>query len=208
MTDLTKWPLLLVTGEPVTEVQANEILIRTDDWMLMTNDKSWATTVAEIAGAKLGPHGFGIENDRKFRQGLGVLDLHYLSNSRIASSWIGGPKGWCDWDGTIGTSNYNLGKWPTVEDVEEDWITIAEAFPFLDLSAQLIPDEGEAGYAAVEWRIENGTVESVTPAGFLRRPTDPQLTALFTRHGERGVSPARLRVALQQVKDGRPCESA
>lgn len=35
--DLTKWPRLLVTGQPVTEDQANDILIRTDDWYIVGN---------------------------------------------------------------------------------------------------------------------------------------------------------------------------
>lgn len=204
MTELTKWPLLLVTGEPVTEEQANDILIRTDSWSLMTNDKSWQRQVIELTGHELAEHGWGFADDRAFRREYKVLDLHYLANARIMSSWIGGPKGWCDWDGTIGTSNYNIGKWPTVEEVEEDWTAITEAFPYLDLQAQLIPEEGEAGYAAVEWHVKDGSVEQVESTKLLRRPTDAGFVALFTRGGERGVQPDRLEVALDQARGEMP----
>lgn len=46
MPDLTKWPRLLVTGTPVTEEQANEILVRTANlWLLPGNDRDWTATV-------------------------------------------------------------------------------------------------------------------------------------------------------------------
>lgn len=205
MDDLTKWPLLLVAGEPVTEQQANEILIRTDSWSIMTNDREWQRSVWKLVG--IDTDEFGRPDWRvvqALQADLGVLDLSYLDNSRIASSWIGGPRGWCDWDGTIGTSNYNIGKWPTVEEVHADWQAIAEAFPFLDLRAQLVPDEGEACVPAVEWQVRDGHAEMVTPSGtMLRRPTSPSFMAVLTVGGERGVGLPRLELAVGQVRDSR-----
>ncbi|WP_106239822.1 hypothetical protein [Nonomuraea fuscirosea] len=123
MIDLTKWPRLLVVGEPVTREQASEILVRTDDWFLSTNDRAWKAAVEGLA-AEYGmpaepPFSADIETKksawagkREWRQRVGVLQLEYLGNARIASPWIGGPKGWCDWDGRIGCGNYNVGKYP------------------------------------------------------------------------------------------------
>ena len=39
--ELTKWPRLPVVGKRITEEQANEILIRTNQWFFSTNDKEW-----------------------------------------------------------------------------------------------------------------------------------------------------------------------
>jgi hypothetical protein len=195
----------LVVGEPVTEEQANEILIRTMPYSLFTNDKDWERQVCEVLGVGREPkYGMPSHDSLKAaRESLRCLDLHYLENWRIASSWIGGPYGWCDWDGTIGCANYNIGKWPSVEAVTEDWLTIAAAWPFLDLRAQLVPDEGEADEPAVEWLVRGGSVTTMTgPAGLLRRPEEPFVFSVLIRGGERGVAIDRLRAAVAQVQGG------
>jgi hypothetical protein len=214
MTDLTKWPRLLVTGEPVTREQANEILIRTDDWWLSTNDHAWEAAVYALAA----DHGRPRQPERNagpaacsafskalgdWEVRLGILNLHYLDNARIASSWIGGPKGWCDWDGKIGCSNYNIGKWPTIEEVTEDWQAIAGAFPYLSLHAQLVTDEGEGEVAAM-WAVKDGKAALVEPVERIvdAKPDDVEAMAfglMFNAGRERGVSLDRLREALAQV---------
>lgn len=215
MIELTKWPQLQVVGEQVTRAQANEILLRTNQWeyTLSTNDRAWAYDIIDVLELTR-------SNDRNsfipatmhslddLNQRLGVLDLSYLSNQRISSAWIGGPHGWCDWDGTIYTASYNIGKWPTVEDVTEDWYTIAEAFPYLNLRAQLLPDEGEQP-PAVEWTVKNGSVKTnFEPSTQLAVPGDwtaNERTLLGMVRGlrspgrERGVSLDRLREAYVQV---------
>lgn len=204
--ELTKWPRLLVTGDPVTSEQANEILIRTNNWWMACNDKPWAELVYRLAGIEPGQHGMpALSAMNEFEARAGVLDLHYLHNSRIASAWIGGPHGWCDWDGRIGATNYNIGKWPDVDTVGEDWRAVAAAFPFLRLRAQLAPEEGEKP-PVVEWRVANGEAVMATE-GF--DPIAPDqlsdaavLARLMVRGGERGVDEARLREALTQVLGG------
>jgi hypothetical protein len=204
--ELTKWPRLLVEGEPVTEQQANEILIRTNSWFLSSNDRAWEELVYELAGIeRTGQFGYpDRESLAAFRERAKVLDLSYLDNERIVSSWIGGPKGWCDWDGTIGATNYNIGKWPALEHVTGDWQAIAAAFPYLSLRAQLAPDEGQAP-AVVEWRVQAGRVHLMMADFDPIRPTelaDGMILARLTgAYGERGVSADRLRQALKQVVD-------
>jgi hypothetical protein len=214
--DLTKWPRLLVAGEPVTETQANEIILRTTT-DLYTNDRPWLREVCTELGLERaeygGPHW---ESWESWRNSINGLDLRYLNNDRIMSAWIGGPKGWCDWDGTIGCDNYNIGKWPSATDVDAEWRLIAAAWSFLDLRCQLVPDEGDAMTPAVEWRVSNGNVEVVEPGILpMMRPKDPQFLAIFTEGRERGVSLDRLQVAINQlqagyrigVKDGRSGKS-
>ncbi|HEY9372556.1 hypothetical protein [Streptomyces sp.] len=218
MTDLTKWPRLLVVGEPVTREQANEILIRTDSWRFFLNDQAWETAVCDLGDEygmpvdsmrRLKPGEYSerwrdIEADKQARrERMGILDLHDLANHRIGSSWIGGPHGWCDWDGKIGCSNYNIGKWPTVEDVTEDWQAIAAAFPYLNLHAQVVTDEGE-GEVAATWAVRDGEAALVEPVERIvdAEPDDVEgmvFGLMFNAGRERGVSLERLRAALAQV---------
>lgn len=206
MSELTKWPRLLVAGEDVTREQANDILIRTNSPYLSCNDKAWVRVVADAYGIPLGEYGDpDWRATRVVYEQLGCLDLHYLSNDRVMSSWIGGPHGWCGWDGTIGCSSYNIGKWPTVEEVQEDLDAIAEAWPFLNLHLQLLTDEGD-GEIAATWAVKEGEAYLVEPVGHVAERLELSETQILGRlmfvGGERGVSPERLREALQQVADG------
>lgn len=220
--DLTKWPRLLVVGEPVTETQANEILVRTcQPAYLSSNDREFDEAVRNILGfqnewLRHGPEVGPEERLRQLRavwdhnkrreEELGVISMEYLDNSRIASSWVGGSHGWCDWDGTIGCSTYNVGKWPTVEELTSEWAEIAQAFPYLNLRAQVVSDEGNDTSPAAEWVVKDGWVTLLDePAGeLLLEPDDNVWVAGFaavltgTRHGQ-GVSLDRLRVAVEQV---------
>lgn len=204
MTDLTKWPRLLVVGDPVTPQQANEILIRTDLWTGFGYDPHFEDAVYAMIGLDLDPYS---ETDwnrlDKFRDSINAIPLSYLYNDRIASSWVGGPFGWCNWDGTIGCSTFNIGKWPSVEGVLQEWQDIAAAFPYLNLTAQLVPDEGEAGLAAVTFRIEGEMVSATVEDAPLIRPVEEfgmDINSLINGRGSIGVSLKRLAEALEQVR--------
>lgn len=209
MTDLTKWPRLLVAGEPVTREQANEILIRTDDWSMTSNDLAWKATVESVAAE----YGMPVEPppgarsaaywaaNKAWRERMGVLWLEYLGNARIASPWIGGPKGWCDWDGRIGCSMYNVGKYPSLEHLTSEWENIAAAFPFLKLHAQAVTDEG-LGEVAATWAVMGGRAALVEPVGRVTPVEHLSVGDIFARldpGGERGLTLERLREALDQV---------
>lgn len=221
MTDLTKWPRLIVTGEPVTPEQANDILIRTNEWTYFsTNDRGWESQVEraahELLGRPVQPGRFDDEAAagrgdafrehwaalRQWCDDTRILELRYLNNEQIMSPWIGGPHGWCDWDGWIGCSTYNIGKWPTVEEVAEDWSRIAHEWPFLDLHAQLVTDEGD-GHVAAQWRVASGSAVMVDPGPQLTEPEELServvLARLMFAGGERGATLERLCEALTQV---------
>lgn len=225
MTELTKWPLLLVSGAPVTPEQANEILIRTCmPSYLPGNDRAWDEIISRILRMPLRDDWHEIpelRDDFQKRMAwlkerwalrdaraeeLGILPMEYLYTSRISSSFIGGPHGWCDWSGNIFADSYNIGKWPEAVEITDEWSQIAEAFPFLDLTAQLITDEG-AGELAGEWRVKEGTVTyNPDPTEQIRRETDGEdfmksaVAGLFSFGRERGVSPERLTQAVTQVE--------
>lgn len=190
MRDLTKWPRLLVAGDSVTVEQAEEIIIRTNEWYLCINDHSFERAVYDAAGIDLVDELYShpdVQSMREFKRCYQVLHpLHYLYNSRIASSWVGGPYGWVDWNGHIGCDNYNIGKWPSHESVLSEWETIAVAFPFLNLRVQLVPDEGAADMPAVEYRVHDGIVETIDgPNEWIMRidekVQDKQMRAAYAR---------------------------
>ena len=59
------------------------------------------------------------------KKDISHIELEYLSNHRIVSSWIGGPHGWCNWEGNIGCNNYNIGKHPSCKEVYNEWIKMS-----------------------------------------------------------------------------------
>lgn len=231
MTDLTKWPRLLVQGKRVTEEQANEILIRTccPEYLGSSNDRAFVEQVNQVMGYLDWDHWHEIpelredstkriawmkerwaQRDNRTEE-LGILGLEYLYTSRIVSAYLFGPHGWCDWNGNIFCDNYNIGKWPSTGVVTDEWGQIADAFPYLDLRAQLITREGE-GELAGEWRVKDGTVSyNPTPAVQLTLEK-PQITdeghvlaavadiVNGRTDRERGVSLERLEQAVAQVE--------
>jgi hypothetical protein len=219
--DLPKWPALVVIGKRVTKDQAMEIIVRTDHAISYPccNDHEWEKIIPNVVGYP--PDDWNVDKketpeERKARwdkrekclKELKFLDLEYLTNSRIASSYIGGPHGWCDWEGRIGCNSYNIGKWPSATTVFNEWTKIAGAFPFLELTSQLFNGEqGENGTKpVVEFSIKNGRVTAGPPVSMLGDPEsiDPiRFAAVFTlppSQRERGCTEEQLREAIALVR--------
>lgn len=183
---LPKWPALLVKGEKITKQQAMEIIIRTDDIIrLSSNDKDFENQICKITlGVECKRYG---DEDRNIAIKLGLdpdkwndavwnykeekaklvkpLELEYLNNRQILSNWIGGAHGWCDWNGNIHTNNYNIGEYPSVEEVYKEWVMIAKEFPFLNLRCQLLSGETCEPNTSpvVEFVVKNGEVSLIEP---------------------------------------------
>jgi hypothetical protein len=212
---LPKWPALVVEGDPVTPEQAMEILIRTDPWYVSVNDREWERIVYELMGLPMEDQDDTLSQLRakwdlkdNFRREFGVLELEYLYNSQIASAYVGGPHGWCDWNGRIGTSNYNIGKWPIVEAVWSDWVKIAEAFPYLNLWSQLYSGEQceEHSHPVIEFVVSGGKVKVQDPTEHEIKASYPDQTnnlmaIAYGWHGrERGCSAQKLAEAINYVR--------
>lgn len=228
---LPKWPALIVKGERVTEEQAAEIIIRTMGW-LSCNDHEFTNSCNEILydveipeehkmyydGSNKGVEAkLGLEEkdwqkiyaykEEKEKE-VGILeDLCYLENSRVCSSWIGGPHGWCDWDGTIGCNNYNIGKWPTVEEVYKEWKIIAKAFPFLDLRCQLTnheassPEMTENPGPVIEFIVKNGKVRMTIPKDYIDIPEFGPMRNIGNRDTEIGCTLETFGKSVSMVKE-------
>lgn len=223
---LPKWPALIVTGMSVTEEQAAEILVRTGRWPLMTNDRDWVDITCRLGCPK--PSHLAVDyragdEERKeqyarwtkeyadFVSTYGVLDLNYLSNDRVASCWVGGPHGWVDWKGRVYSNNYNIGKWPSVAEVLEDWQAIAAAFPYLDLTCQLMncetggfaDDEHQVVTPLVEYRVKDGNVTVSAP---MEQLPDTSFNETWVRD-ERGCTATQLEWALAVTRKNVSCGS-
>jgi len=218
--NLPKWPGLLVKGQSVTEEQAMEILIRTDNFSFSCNDREWIKLLSkEVYDIEY--DGWDLYQNIEKQKNLdwnGVFkyietcnkkysvieELYYLSNSRIASCWIGGPKGWCDWKGKIFTANYNIGKWPSIEEVYNEWCIIAKEFPFLDLRAQLLNGETceeTSIKPLIEFIIKDGKVEMIEPIDQLLDTIDVDYSDRWSNpFAERGCTFEQFKKALDYVQ--------
>jgi hypothetical protein len=237
---LPKWSRLTVVGQSITPLQACEILIRTSSLRLSTNDKQFATQIMEaVYGITIGEPLKNSSNlieyyarldgvdhtkmhDAKYfdlaekhynaiKQQLHLLDLCYLENQRIVSCWVYGSHGWCNWDGSIFTDDYNIGKWPEAIDVYKDWLVIAGAFPFLKLRSQLYSGEScaEDAVPVIEFIINNGVVACLVPSNPLpgirstKQINEDHNTVgwPFTEEHERGCTIEQFCSALNYVRD-------
>lgn len=135
---LPKWSQMRVIGKPITPSYASEIIRRTDlifhqpyyshigyDWLAKTLGMPNTTSFTEL---------------RQWQQRWGLIYTDYVHNDWISSSFIYGANGWCHPDGSL-YFQFNIGKWPAVSEVVEDWQTIANAFPDLCLDAMLMDKE-------------------------------------------------------------------
>ena len=225
--NLPKWPALVVVGKKVTEAQAAEILVKTDthlpDFEYAGNDRKLRQDLQDLFGIPNPiPYEKGSQEvqDKRLkemhkrwaiidalRQHCGKVGLEYLSNDRIVSSWIGGPHGWCDWNGTVFCNNYNIGKYPSVKTVETEWKAIAAAFPFLSLKAWLYSGEtGEENTVpVVRFDVWEGKAEAfkhktdVVPSPSFDLNGMTKSFLLPTAWRESGISPKDLEKKLALV---------
>ncbi len=206
---LPKWPCLVVQGDSVTPEQAMEILIRTNNWSIYTNHKWWRTTIEKLIGVPEFDKEGCIEriNKRedakdKFKKDMGVLPLEYLDNRRVCTSYVGGPHGWCDWEGTIFNSGYNIGKWPNISEIWSEWVNIAEAFPFLNLWCQIYSgEEYEIIYSRpiIEFVVSKGKVVVQEPSVHTLTPKKVERSENMLGR-EQGCSEEKLKEAINYVR--------
>lgn len=209
---LPKYAALVVHGEPVTPEQAAIIIVRTDQALPEPSvpDKAWREEINLIVGV-FEPYSNDDdwnekwEERAKWEHAHGCMMLSELGNNRIASSHLGG---WCDWNGTIGCDSFRVGKWTTIAALLEEWQCIADAFPFLRLTAQVwncdpdeIFDKADAAPVA-EFVVEDGEARVRAPKRTLPRPrpmttNESAMEALFGTKSMRGCTAPQLRWGIE-----------
>lgn len=209
MAIVAKWTELRVQGKRITKQQAEDIIVRTELWPLSCNDQNFANEVNKIFGFSDLFSDLGTNSAARAR--LKLIDLNYLHNSQIVSSWIFGTHGWCQWDGRIQCAGFNIGKWPSSLAVTEDLMNVAWAFPFLDMAVQTM--SGEAGEDTVVtdmWRVQKGEVIHVFDDATSSSPpkpleaasyfaSDDKLVKSINSRCERGTDLGKLMMIAQRM---------
>lgn len=140
-----KWPHIRLYGPAIELDRALEIILRTDrslarlEWMC--NDRGFENSLRAMIGYDQN------RDDRwdiieAYKANYRHVELQYLASHWVADTYIFGAHGPIKPTGEVRYA-YTFGKWPSVEEIEADLATFAEAF--LDLEFQLFlwdTDEG------------------------------------------------------------------
>ena len=138
----TKWPAMLITGEKVTEEQAMDIIIRTDEAVAnpnmytFGNNQDFGKQWAKLIDVRYDYD----ESVYSRSECINFVSLEYLYNNLLGSCWIGGSHSWIWEDGSIFRFS-NIGKWPSTKKVFDELKRIAQAFPYLKLKVTLFDKE-------------------------------------------------------------------
>lgn len=184
---LPKWPQMIVTGEKLTIEQAMEIIRRTDSFFNYQsgNNRNFikkAIEVLEIPQDNKSNSDFKRDNGevdfelyRKYldsyyeksnlwKEKWRYIYTEYVKNDWISSSFIKGAHGWCHPDGTIYYDD-NVGKYPEVQEIYNEWSLLAKEFPFLKVGITLMDgEECEHNTSPiVSMKIENSVVTLIDP---------------------------------------------
>lgn len=158
----TKWPAILITGEKVTEEQAIDIIIRTDEavanpsMFTFGNNHDFGKQWAELTNVD-----YDADSSKYSRlEKINFVDLYYLRNTLLGSCWVGGSQSWIWEDGSIFKFS-NIGKWPAVENVIDELVKIARAFPYLKLKVTLFDDEVQSDFYVNAQKIVDADYEAV-----------------------------------------------
>lgn len=175
---LPKWPQMRVTGKKISIERAKEIIFATDTFLTgysCGNDLTWESTVKRLAGLQIlefdppardtaTPETYTKLREKRAKmrallvERAGFLFTTYVHNSWASCAYIYGPHGWCHPDGMIYFAE-NVGSWPSVKEIADDWKKIAARWPFLDLWVTLFNAEHcEEGAPAVSMQIKEGKV--------------------------------------------------
>lgn len=190
---LPKWPAIKIIGKPISIEQAKDIIFRCDPFLtdifgyIGGNDHEFAEEYFRKSGLER-------LKDRSedvydvFYEHFGIISnrLQYLEIDLGSSSYIYGPTGWCNINGEIYLENKNIGKWPTVLEIYDDWKIIAEAFPYLDLICTVFDDEycEDDKKPLVSFIIKDGMVELSEPLKSYRTvPANIPSEPLIDRYG-------------------------
>ena len=158
----TKWPAMLITGEKVTEEQAMDIIIRTDEAVVnpnmytFGNNQDFGKQWAKLIDVRYDYD----ESVYSRSECINFVSLEYLYNHLLGSCWIGGSHSWIWEDGSIFRFS-NIGKWPSTEKVFDELKRIAQAFPYLKLKVTLFDEQVMFDFYINGMKIADAAYEDV-----------------------------------------------
>lgn len=167
---LPKWPMCLITGPSISEEQAKQILFNTDAFFHNLSDNphtngspkaaKFYDIIREECGGTLDC--FSPKNPFSWWWQDSLVNTAYLRNDFVNSSFVGGPHGWCHPSGSIFHAD-NIGKWPSVEDVEYDLNVLLRAYPFLKMNVTLFSGENCEPdiFPLISFKVGDGKVQTL-----------------------------------------------
>lgn len=115
--------------------------------------------------------------DRQKEIGL-LPGLKHMRNTKLLSNHIYGPRGWVDWDGTVGMTDYRLDGKCKVGQLKSELDAIASAFPHLEMQVQFLPRDHDGNATAVEPLAQidviDGEAAIVPPGDAMQGPGDDE----------------------------------
>lgn len=144
----SKWPLILITGQPLTHEQTIDVIMRTDDNITKLSNASWGNNRSFFEQRLSRFSQFFDSPDMAYfmikllRKRLGVIELEYLKNLLISSIDIEGASAWIYETGEIYYHN-PIGKYPTREELLADCKQIATAFPYIKMAVTVFDKESK-----------------------------------------------------------------
>lgn len=196
---LDRWNAVYITGQSVPHSTAREILMRTDgnirsmrlssnahefkahveDAFGWTVVQAWDDAWHRLSDAERDQFRsiVGVNTpwslDVLFAERVGTIPLSTMGTDLLCSCYVGGPTSWITPNGTIFMMDKNLGKWPEVKSIAEDWAAIAENFHELDLVCTVMDGEwcsDERLSPVVQFVVKSGTVTVQPPVMELHDP--------------------------------------
>jgi len=166
--ELPKWPQMIVTGKQVRIEHAKEIIFRTDSFLTDCskyaggNNQEFNDWYRKKSGLSL-INEYAVVDE--IRSKIGYVETNYVRNDWASCSFVYGPHGWCSPKGHIVYVD-NVSKWPDVKEVFEDWASLAQAFPYLDLNVTLMNGEGceEGTMPLINIRVVDGDASFEEPS--------------------------------------------
>lgn len=197
--DLDRWNAVYITGQSVSRSTAREILMRTDrnirSMRLSTNAHEFKAHVSNAFGWSVvqawGDAWHRLSDDERdqfrtitgantpweiddlFAERVGTIPLSTMETDLLCSCYVGGPTSWITPNGTIFLTDKNLGKWPEVKSIAEDWAALAEKFHELDLVCTVMDGEwcsDERLSPVVQYVVKSGAVTVQPPVMELHDP--------------------------------------
>ena len=177
--------IAVLSEQKLEESQAAEIIRRTDQFyckLYSGNNHEFNRKLYKLSGIPADYEGIEKEHSccdmdirwmkgkdwneqyetwEKWKKSWGCIDLHHLCNNWISSANLYGPCGWMSPDGEVG-GYFSTGRYPSVEEVEEDLMKIAKEFPFLEFTAYMIDEiYDDKVDVDAEWKVSSGKVELI-----------------------------------------------
>lgn len=146
-----KWPAARLLGPKVTKEQALDFIFRTDTAIQCPlhccNDRVFEKRLANLLGYPKEDESRAeyFKHMDELHKKLNLICLEYLSSNWVASSFISGPNGPVSPDGEVKLAK-NFGKWPSIEEIENELTIIAEEFPWLKFKLGIKNDEMSHDY--------------------------------------------------------------